>query len=305
MFYQAPKYEIVKEEMIEHSVLQTYNSMIDIQRLSFGYYKKGLLYNNLGLSLASGSIYGLLGKNGAGKSTFLKTLAGLLFPVSGQISVNGFEPKRRQPSFLETIYFIPEDVNVPSLNIRRYLNLYAPFYPQFDENLFFRCLEIFDVKKDVRLTTLSYGQQKKFAISFGLACNTKVLLLDEPTNGMDIPAKTQFRKLISSLFTQDRIILISTHQIRDLDSLIDQVIILDNGQVLLCTTVADVTERLCFKTFYDVPADPSEILYSEESLKGISVVMRNRWGEDSKVNLEHLFNAVTEQPAMAREIFTH
>ena len=277
--------------------------MINTQDLSFGYRKGKLLYENLSLSLESGSIYGLLGKNGAGKSTFLKTLTGLLFPVSGKISINGFDPRKRSPSFLETIYFIPEEVNVPSLTIKRYLDLYAPFYPQFDENLFFGCLRVLDVATRDKLNTLSFGQQKKFAIAFGLACNTTVLLLDEPTNGMDIPSKTQFRKLISSVFAKDRMLLISTHQVRDLDNMIDKIIIVDNGQVLLHTSVTEVTERLCFRTFPDWPEDASDILYSEESLKGISVVMRNREKEDSKVNLEHLFNAVTEQPVRAREIF--
>jgi len=276
--------------------------MIHIHNLSFGYTKGKMLYDNLSLSLAVGSIYGLLGKNGAGKSTFLKTLAGQLFPTDGKISINGFEPKKRLPSFLESIYFIPEEVNVPSLTIKRYLNLFSPFHPQFDENLFYQCLEVFDVKTKNKLTTLSFGQQKKFAIAFGLACNTKLLLLDEPTNGMDIPSKTQFRKLISAVFSKDRLLLISTHQVKDLDNLIDQVIIVDNGHVLLNSSVADVTEKLCFKTFRDLPANTDEILYSEESLKGISVVMRNSEREDSKVNLEHLFNAVTEQPVLIKEI---
>jgi len=262
-----------------------------------------MLFENLSLSLESGSIYGLLGKNGAGKSTFLKTLIGLLFPKRGRITINGFEPKKRLPSFLETIYFIPEEVNVPSLTIKRYLNLFSVFYPQFDENLFYNCLALLDVKTEDKLTTLSFGQQKKFAIAFGLACNTKILLLDEPTNGMDIPSKTQFRKLISSFFTKDRMLLISTHQVRDLDNLIDQVIIVDNGRLLLNTSVAEITEKLCFKTLHDLPDEAGRVLYSEESLKGMSVVMRNLEKEDSKVNLEHLFNAVTAQPAMTKEIF--
>ncbi|HTE12448.1 MAG TPA: ABC transporter ATP-binding protein [Chitinophagaceae bacterium] len=280
--------------------------MIHVQNLSFGYKQGRMLYENLSLSLESGSIYGLLGKNGAGKSTFLKTLVGLLFPKVGSISISGFDPKKRRPSFLETIYFIPEEVNVPSLTIKQYLNLFAGFYPQFDENQFHNCLRVLDVRTNDKLTTLSFGQQKKFAIAFGLACNTKVLLLDEPTNGMDIPSKTQFRKLISSVFTKDRMLLISTHQVRDLDNLIDQVIIIDNGHLLLHTSLADVTEKLCFTTVYDLPEEGAgDVLYSEESLKGISVVMRNTEKQDTKVNLEHLFNAVTAQPAMTKEIFAN
>jgi ABC-2 type transport system ATP-binding protein len=280
--------------------------MIYVQNLSFGYKQGRMLYENLSLSLESGSIYGLLGKNGAGKSTFLKTLVGLLFPKVGSVSINGFDPKKRRPSFLETIYFIPEEVNVPSLTIKQYLNLFASFYPQFDENQFHNCLRVLEVRTNDKLTTLSFGQQKKFAIAFGLASNTKVLLLDEPTNGMDIPSKTQFRKLISSVFTKDRMLLISTHQVRDLDNLIDRVVIIDNGRLLLQTSLAEVTEKLCFTTVYDLTEEETDdILYSEESLKGISVVTRNTEKQDSKVNLEHLFNAVIAQPAKTKEIFAN
>jgi ABC-2 type transport system ATP-binding protein len=278
--------------------------MIAIQNLSFGYNRKKLLYKNLTLTLEAGSIYGLLGKNGAGKSTLLKNLIGLLFPTDGSILVNGFTPKKRQPSFLETIYLIPEEVHVPSLTIHQYKNLFAPFYPNFNEEKFFSYLNQLDVKEQGKLNTLSFGQQKKFIIAFALACNTKVLLLDEPTNGLDIPSKIKFRKLIASVFNEDRMIFISTHQIRDLDNLIDRVIIVDNGELLLNASIGKISEKLCFKNVNEV-AGINKVLYSEESLKGFSIVAENTDREDSKVNLEHLFNAITENPAMAKAIFKY
>lgn len=276
--------------------------MIDVENLSFGYKRKKLLYKNLSLKLEAGSIYGLLGKNGAGKSTLLKNFIGLLFPTDGNLTVNGFEPKRRKPAFLETIYFIPEEVYVPPVSIERYKDLFAPFYPSFDENKFYSYLEHLDVKDNGKLTSLSFGQQKKFIIAFALACNTKVLLLDEPTNGLDIPSKIKFRKLIASTFTDDKIIFISTHQIRDLDNLIDRVIIVDDGHLLLNASIGVIAEKLCFKTVSEL-SDTSDVLYSEESLKGFSVVMRNSYNEDSKVNLEHLFNAITYNAVKAKAIF--
>ncbi|MGN6297204.1 MAG: ABC transporter ATP-binding protein [Ginsengibacter sp.] len=278
--------------------------MIDVENLSFGYKRKKLLYKNLSLKLEAGSIYGLLGKNGAGKSTLLKNFIGLLFPTDGNLTVNGFEPKRRKPAFLETIYFIPEEVYVLPVSIERYKNLFAPFYPSFDENKFYSYLEHLDVKDNGKLTSLSFGQQKKFIIAFALACNTKVLLLDEPTNGLDIPSKIKFRKLIASTFTDDKIIFISTHQIRDLDNLIDRVIIVDDGHLLLNASIGAIAEKLCFKTVSEL-TDASDVLYSEESLKGFSVVARNNYNEDSKVNLEHLFNAITYNAAKAKAIFTN
>ena len=276
--------------------------MIQLNNLSFGYNKKKLLYKNLSLDLNAGSIYGLLGKNGAGKSTFLKNLIGLLFPIKGSVTVNGYKPGERLPSFLETIYFIPEEVHVPSLTIHQYKNLFSPFYPNFNEVNFFDYLEQLDVKEQGKLNTLSFGQQKKFIIAFALACNTKILLLDEPTNGLDIPSKIRFRKLISSVFTDDRLIFISTHQIRDLDNLIDRVIIIDNGDLLLDASIPEVSEKLCFKTVSEIK-DMDRVLYQEDSLKGVTIVIENTTNEDSKVNLEHLFNSITENPERAKLIF--
>ncbi|HZG26806.1 MAG TPA: ABC transporter ATP-binding protein [Chitinophagaceae bacterium] len=276
--------------------------MIQINNLSFGYHRKKLLYKNLSLNLPQGSIYGLLGRNGAGKSTLLKNLVGLLFPTTGSILVNDFVPGKRLPSFLQTVYLIPEEVYVPSLTIIMYRELYAPFYPAFDKEKFDVYLDELGVKSEGRLNTLSFGQQKKFIIAFALACNTKTLLLDEPTNGLDIPSKSQFRKLIASIMNENRIIFISTHQVRDLENLIDQVVIVENGELLLNASIAEVTNKLCFKTVKELP-ETSQVLYSEESLRGIAIVQENTEGEDTKVNLEQLFNAVTERPELAKKIF--
>jgi ABC-2 type transport system ATP-binding protein len=276
--------------------------MIEVKNLSFGYKKRKLLYKNLNLALQVGSIYGLLGKNGAGKSTLLKNFTGLLFPTNGDISVNGYVPKKRLPSFLETIYFIPEEVYVPTLTINGYKNLFAPFYPLFNEEQFYSYLDLLDVHDKGKLNRLSFGQQKKFIIAFALACNTRILLLDEPTNGLDIPSKIKFRKLISSVFTDDKMIFISTHQIRDLDNLIDNVIIVDNGELLLQASIEEIGNKLTFKIVDDLPNE-NEVLYAESSLKGYSVVVENKTAEESKVNLEYLFNAVTKNPAKAKSIF--
>jgi ABC-2 type transport system ATP-binding protein len=168
--------------------------------------------------------------------------------------------------------------------------------------MFYNYLEQLDVKEQSKLNTLSFGQQKKFIIAFAFACNTKILLLDEPTNGLDIPSKIKFRKLMSSVLTDERIIIISTHQIRDLDNLIDRVIIIDRGELLLNASIGNIADKLCFKTVAEI-VDTNKILYSEESLKGFSIVTENTEKEDSKVNLEHLFNAVTENAGMAKAIF--
>jgi len=276
--------------------------MISIKNLSFGYSKKRLLYKDLDLVFKPGNIYGLLGRNGAGKSTLLKNIIGLLFPTTGTISVNGYTPHKRLPSFLETIYFIPEEVYVPSLSVNRYVDLFSKFYTSFDKEQFFDYLQRLDVTTEKKLNALSFGQQKKFVIAFALACNTKVLLLDEPTNGLDIPSKKRFRKLIASVMNDDRMIIVSTHQVRDLDNLIDHVVIVDNGELLLNASLPVIGEKLCFKTFDDALPN-TIILYEEESLKGKAVVIENTTNENSKINLEHLFNAVTENGEVVKSIF--
>lgn len=274
--------------------------MINIQNLSFGYNRKKMLYENLNLSLEAGSIYGLLGKNGAGKSTLLCTMMGLLFPNSGTIEVVKHNPQKRQPSFLQNVYFIPEEVALPSISIHTYVELYTPFYPKFDENQFYSYLKEFEVPNNQKLNKISFGQQKKAAIAFGLACNTQVLIMDEPTNGLDIPSKSQFRKLVAAALTDERLFIISTHQVRDLDNLIDQIIIIDESDVVLKASVSNITEKLCFKTVSQLD---ETVIYAEDSLKGKTVVAANVTGEDSKINMEHLFNAVIANPARMKEIF--
>lgn len=276
--------------------------MIDIKNMSFGYSRKQLLYKNITLHLEAGHIYGLLGKNGAGKSTLLKNIIGLLFPLEGEIQVNTHIPQKRQPVFLESIYFIPEEVYVPSLTVAKYLSLFAPFYPRFNRQEFDRYMEELDVNTDKKLTSLSFGQQKKFVIAFALACNTEILLLDEPTNGLDIPSKKRFRKLIASVMNAQRTIFISTHQIRDLDNLIDQVIIIDEGDLLLNASITHIGEKLAFRTVDEI-TEPETVYYSEDTLKGILTVTENNGLEESKINLEHLFSAVTDNPEKIKRLF--
>jgi ABC-2 type transport system ATP-binding protein len=277
--------------------------MIIIENLSFRYSKKKTLYANISTTLNSGCIYGLLGKNGAGKSTLIKMICGLLFPSEGHVTVNGYTPGKRQPSYLQTIYLIPEEVYVSPISINRYISLYSVFYPAFNRQQLYEYLDVLEVPIEGKLTNLSFGQQKKFIIAFALACNTSLLVLDEPTNGLDIPSKVKFRKLIASAMNEDRLLIISTHQIRDLDNLIDNVIIVDDGKLLINAPIEEVSKQLSFKTVSEVP-EYMPVYYSEESFRGISIVVRNQLGERTKVNLEHLFNAVTENPD-ACELFNN
>ncbi|GAB3889547.1 ABC transporter ATP-binding protein [Spirosoma agri] len=276
--------------------------MVDLTNLTFGYNRKKLIFQDLTLSLKSGTIYGLLGKNGAGKSSLLRLMGGLLYPLAGQVNVVGFEPRKRQPAFLQELYFIPEEIYLPAVTLQTYIDTMGPFYPKFSESQFRRYLTDFDVPQDQKLTAMSYGQKKKVIISFGLATNTRLLIMDEPTNGLDIPSKGQFRKIVATAVDSDRLMLISTHQVRDLDNLIDAVIILDESEILLNHSLADIADRLLFDTV-SVLAGTSGVLYAEPSLRGQAVVMENPTQEDSKVDLERLFNTVVSNRERIKTLF--
>lgn len=265
--------------------------MISLQQLHFHYRKAQPVLKDINLTLEPGRIYGLLGKNGAGKSSLLYQLCGLLFPTSGKCSVIGYEPAKRQPAFLQQVYLLPESFHLPDMNITQYLRLYAPFYPSFDQEAFKRHLVSFEIPQAQSLQALSHGEQKKVLISFALATRVKVLLMDEPTNGLDIPSKRQFRKVIAGCLESDQCMIISTHQVKDLDSLIDEVLILDDHGILLKESVTRITEKLSFRQVMSLEESEAPI-YSEGSLKGYVIVAVNRQAEHSRLDMEMFFNAV-------------
>ncbi|MCK5153771.1 MAG: ABC transporter ATP-binding protein, partial [Spirochaetales bacterium] len=265
-------------------------------------YKKTKLFSNLSLELKAGNIYGLLGKNGAGKTSLLKIISGLLFPDAGTVDVNGFTPRQRDPGFLQDVFFLPEEYYLPGLKAADYKNTYAPFYPAFDENKFFELLKEFQLSMDQKLNSFSYGQKKKFLISFGIACNSRIFLLDEPTNGLDIPSKTQFRRIIASVGTEERLIIISTHQVRDMENLIDPIIIIDDGIVIFNESIEQVTDKLLVKKMTEKPAKET-VLYSEKEIDGYKVVMENQNDDQTAIELETLFNTVVTNPEGIKSVF--
>ncbi len=265
--------------------------MVAIKNMSFSYKPKHRLFNNLNLELQKGHIYGLLGKNGAGKSTLLKNMVGLAFPEAGECRVGGRNVSGRPVSVLQDLYFLPEELFVPSVTIDDFVKHTGFFYPRFSKELFTGYLQALDVDPSAALDKLSFGQQKKAMIAFGLAANTSLLIMDEPTNGLDIPSKVQFRKLIASALTDDRCIVISTHQVRDLDSLIDAVVILNNRDIALNLSIDEISERAVFGSYADTTGLPT--LYEEESMRGKNAILKNTDGHYSKVDLELLFNAAT------------
>lgn len=276
--------------------------MIKIENLNFHYKKGEPLFEDLSQDLQPGKIYGLLGKNGTGKSTLLKLINGVLFPKSGNVSVDQQESKDRLPSMLENIFFLSEAFELPALKPSEFIKAYAPFYSGYNQAQFERNIETFEVPTGRRLDKLSLGQKKKFIISFGIATNAKYLLLDEPTNGLDIPSKSQFRKIIASGFSDDQILIISTHQIRDLSNLIEAIIIIEDGKIILSKDLFEVEEKLLFTKSLSEERHASSI-YSE-MLGGAYVnVLPNTDNTTSEIELEVLFNAVLSNREDINKIF--
>jgi len=276
--------------------------MIKIENLSFSYNQKQALFDQLNLTLPSGNIYGLLGKNGAGKSTLLKIISGLLFPKIGSIDVVGFQPKDRYPEFLREIYLITEEFILPSLSTECFVRLYSPFYPRFNHSLFNDYIYEFRLPRAQKLSAMSYGQKKNFLLSFGLATDCKLLILDEPTNGLDIPSKSQFRKIVANAVHEERSFIISTHQVRDMENLIDPIIILDEGKIIFFQDYEQISKKLVVSKQPEIP-DNDSVVYYESSLGGYTVVKENTIRKETSMSLELLFNAVVGNKEKINEIF--
>ena len=275
--------------------------MITVNNLSFAYRKNKKLFNNLSIQYNTGNIYGLLGRNGAGKTTLLRLITGLLYPTEGECIMKGENVNDRLPEILEDICFLPEEYNLPSISLEKYTKVNSVFYNKFSDEDLKKYIQEFELDKTQKLSTMSYGQKKKYLIAFGLATNAGLLVLDEPTNGLDIPSKSQFRKLMASSINDDRCFIISTHQVRDLENLIDPIVIIENGTIIFNETIENITSKLVFGNIenYEEP----DVLYSEGIEGKKKGVMVNKNGISTSIDQELLFNTIMQQYSKIKEIF--
>lgn len=274
--------------------------MLQITNLSFAYRKSQReLFRDFSLDLQPGNVYGLLGKNGAGKSTLIYLMTGLLTPASGQVTLDGIDVRRRLPQTLNSMFLVPEEFDLPHTTLSQFVKINAPFYPNFSVEDMNRYLDIFEMEHDCKLQSLSMGQKKKVFMSFALATNTRVLIMDEPTNGLDIPSKSQWRKIIASGMTDDKMMLVSTHQVRDIEQVLDHVTIIDQSRVLLNVSLAEVSSRLAFRPM----REGDQPLLAQTGAMGTLVVTPALDGEETQVDLEMLFNATLQQPQAIQQLF--
>jgi len=274
--------------------------MIEINKLKFSYGKFTVL-DNISIRLEKGCIYGLLGENGVGKTTLLSLIAGLKKPQSGTIVADGSIPFFREPSFLQNIFILADEVAPVNDTANNFARQTGKFWPRFSMDIFNDIMTLFENDATKKMNQMSAGQLKKTYISLALACQPAYLLMDEPTNGLDIPSKAQFRSAIMKYTAENSTIVISTHQVRDLENIIDPIIIMDKKQVLLSASFAEISDKLFFD--YGTVLNPAS-LYTEQLPSGFIQVYPNTTGQESKVNIEALFNTVHKNKETIKALFT-
>ena len=275
--------------------------MIQIDNLAFSYGSTEVL-RNITMSLEPGKIYGLLGENGVGKTTLLTLLCGLKKTQAGTITTDGHNPWKREPVLLQDQYYLPDEVAPVNDKALAWGKATGKFWPKFSAANFEAILREFEVEPDQKMNAMSAGQLKKTYIAFALAAGVRFLFLDEPTNGLDIPSKAQFRSALMKYTAEDATIVISTHQVRDLENIIDPIIILDRQDVLLNASLEQIADKLYFD--YGVTLHPDS-LYSEQLPGGFIQVLPNTEKRDSKVNIEALFNTVHKHKELVKSLFNH
>lgn len=214
-------------------------------------------------------------------------------------------PRKRSVGFLSDIFLVPEEIDLPAMTFDEYVKVNSPFYPRFSTDTLRRCLDMFEMPTDIHLDKLSMGQRKKAFMSFAMACNTSLLLMDEPANGLDIPGKSAFRRSVVENMTDDRTIIISTHQVHDIDRIIDHVVVTGPEKVMLNASVSDIASRLMFRFTPDA-AEASQAPVAVPVPGGANIVELNPTGEPAtEVDLETLFLLTRNHPEIIARLFTN
>lgn len=268
--------------------------VIRIDQVGFAY-RRTPLYSDFSLTLGQPGVYGLFGRNGSGKSTLLKLVAGLLFPQRGRIEVQGREPRHRHPDLLAGIYLVPEEFHLPDLSAAQLLRTHAGFYPRFSAGAFADHLDVFELPRDRPFAQMSLGEKKKATMAFALATFTPVLLLDEPTNGLDILGRDQFKSIVSRPAHRERIIVVSTHQAHDLESIMGHVLFVDGARLALSASMAELSKalRMGIATDADALAAIDGVVHHEALGEQHAWVAANPSGQPGAVQMELLYKALS------------
>ena len=197
--------------------------------------------DGISLTVPKGAVYGLVGPNGAGKSTAIRHLTGIYRPDSGAVTVGG-QPVYENVAVKERIGYIPDDIfYFPSASLEEMRRFYRGMYPKFDDKLFGQLCEVFKLPRKGQIRRFSKGMQKQAAFQLTLAARPEVLILDEPVDGLDPVMRRQVWSLmLSSVASEGTTVLVSSHNLRELEDICDHVGIMDHGRMLLERSLADM-----------------------------------------------------------------
>lgn len=253
--------------------------------------------DHLNLTIEPGKVYGLIGRNGAGKTTLLNCMCGMLENYIQKAKLKLFLDGRNMnpgnPDIISKFFFVPDTIPDIHVRVSKYAKTLSCLYPNFSMDCFDDCVELFQIKYNDYFDQLSLGQKKMAFLSLAFAANTTYLIFDEPTNGLDITSRKVFRKLIASNMTDDKAIVISTHHINEVSSLLDHVLILDQKHIVFDHSVMETGQALSFMESDDEDK-AKDALYSMPSAYGKRMILPNKNGTDSEIDYELLFEAVLE-----------
>ena len=272
--------------------------------MSVRYRRSKPVLDQISFQMEPGGVYGILGANGVGKTTLLHLLSGLLFPTRGSISIHGMQPKLRQPAFLEDVYYVPVEFDLPKVSVQAFQQRYSPFYRYFSTTSWSHALETFDILPDASLSDLSFGQKKKVLLSFAIASGCRILLFDEPTDGLDIPSKDSFRRLLSARIDEQRLAIITTHHVHDVAMLLDHLIVLKGHELYMKASIAHLSVQVRTVTSSQLPG-AENLLYSERIPGGYHCLLRNLQEQEGPLDLELLFKAIQSHPEIVQNFISH
>ena len=197
--------------------------------------------DDLTMTVPKGSVYGLVGPNGAGKSTAIRLMTGIYRPDSGHITLEG-QPVYENPAAKIRMGYIPDDIfYFPSASMEEMKSFYKGIYPQFDEELYNKLFDAFQLPRKGQIRRFSKGMQKQAAFHLSLCTHPEMLILDEPVDGLDPVMRRQVMSLIlSDVASNGTTVLISSHNLRELEDICDHVGIMDHGKMLLERSLADM-----------------------------------------------------------------
>ena len=231
--------------------------------------------DDLSMTVPKGAVYGLVGPNGAGKSTAIRLLTGVYRPEGGQITMEGL-PIYENPANKARICSIPDEIfYFPSATLEDMHSFYKGIYPRFDDDLFNRLYEVFQLPARSQLRRFSKGMQKQAAFHLSICTRPEVLILDEPVDGLDPVMRRQvWSLLLSEVAQRETTVLISSHNLRELEDICDHVGIMDHGRMLLERSLADMQgNTVKLQLVGDPPAD-LEVLHESSSGRLKTLVVR-------------------------------